>query len=329
MTRPALPTRRLVLAAVGVALLRRVARAQPVRRHRIAFLSLNSRAAAGENWEAFRQGLHALGYSEEDIVIESRWADEQAGRLAPLAAELARLAPEVIVVGSAAAALAVKQATATIPIVVTALNDPVGSGFVASLAHPGGNVTGLSSQQEDTISKELELLETVVPTAKRIAALVDPSNPTHAGVLHTLEEAARTSRTQLFTVEANAPGEVDGAFSAIVGEHADALVVLGGPLVMNQRHRIVDLAASHKLPAIYYERELVMAGGLMSYGADLKDIYRHAATYVDKILKGAKPADLPVEQPTTFELVVNLNTAKSLGLTIPPSVLARADEVIE
>jgi len=169
----------------------------------------------------------------------------------------------------------------------------------------------------------------VVPTAKRIAALVDPGNPTHDGVLHALEEAAQTSRTQLFTVEANAPGEVDGAFSAIVGEHADALVVLGGPLVMNQRHRIVDLAASHKLPAIYYERELVMAGGLMSYGADLKDIYRHAATYVDKILKGANPSDLPVEQATKFQLFINLKTAQALGLTVPPLLLATADEVIE
>jgi len=329
MTRPAPPTRRLVLAAVGVALLPRVARAQPVQRRRIAILGQASRAATGENWEAFRQGLRALGYGEEDIAFESRWADGHVERLAPLAAELVRLAPEVIVVGSAAAVLAAKQATATIPIVVTVLNDPVGSGFVGSFAHPGGNVTGLSSQQEDTIAKELELLETVVPTAKRIAVLLDPANPTHAGVLRTLQLAAQTSRTALLPVEASAPGEVDGAFSAMAREHADGLVVLGGPLSMDQRSRITELAAHQKLPAIYHQRELVLAGGLMSYGADHKDMNRRAATYVDKILKGAKPADLPVEQPTRFELVVNLKTAQELGLTIPPSILARADEVIE
>jgi putative ABC transport system substrate-binding protein len=329
MTRPAPPTRRLVLAAVGVALLPRVARAQPVQRRRIAILGQASRAATGEKWEAFRQGLRALGYGEEDIAFESRWADGHVERLAPLAAELVRLAPEVIVVGSAAAVLAAKQATATIPIVVTVLNDPVGSGFVGSFAHPGGNVTGLSSQQEDTIAKELELLETVVPTAKRIAVLLDPANPTHAGVLRTLQLAAQTSRTALLPVEASAPGEVDGAFSAMAREHADGLVVLGGPLSMDQRSRITELAAHQKLPAIYHQRELVLAGGLMSYGADHKDMNRRAATYVDKILKGAKPADLPVEQPTRFELVVNLKTAQELGLTIPPSILARADEVIE
>ena len=329
MTRPAPPTRRLVLAAVGVALLPRVARAQPVQRRRIAILGQASRAATGEKWEAFRQGLRALGYGEEDIAFESRWADGHVERLAPLAAELVRHAPEVIVVGSAAAVLAAKQATATIPIVVTVLNDPVGSGFVGSFAHPGGNVTGLSSQQEDTIAKELELLETVVPTAKRIAVLLDPANPTHAGVLRTLQLAAQTSRTALLPVEASAPGEVDGAFSAMAREHADGLVVLGGPLSMDQRSRITELAAHQKLPAIYHQRELVLAGGLMSYGADHKDMNRRAATYVDKILKGAKPADLPVEQPTRFELVVNLKTAQELGLTIPPSILARADEVIE
>ena len=329
MTRLAPPTRRLVLAAVGVALPPRVARAQPVQRRRIAILGQASRAATGEKWEAFRQGLRALGYGEEDIAFESRWADGHVERLAPLAAELVRLAPEVIVVGSAAAVLAAKQATATIPIVVTVLNDPVGSGFVGSFAHPGGNVTGLSSQQEDTIAKELELLETVVPTAKRIAVLLDPANPTHAGVLRTLQLAAQTSRTALLPVEASAPGEVDGAFSAMAREHADGLVVLGGPLSMDQRSRIAELAAHQKLPAIYHQRELVLAGGLMSYGADHKDMNRRAATYVDKILKGAKPADLPVEQPTRFELVVNLKTAQELGLTIPPSILARADEVIE
>jgi putative ABC transport system substrate-binding protein len=327
--RPAPPTRRLVLATAGVALLPRVARAQPAKHHRIACLAQGSRAYGAENWEAFRQGLRALGYGEADITIERRWADGRVERLPELVVELLGLGPEVIVVGSSAAALAAKQATATIPIVVTAMNDPVGSGFAASLARPGGNVTGLSSQQEDTVAKELELLETAVPQAKRIAVLIDPGNPTHAGVLRTLEQAARTSGTELLSIEAGVSEEIEGAFSAMTRKHADALVALGGPLVMNQRSRIAELAASHKLPAIYYERELVIGGGLMSYGADLKDIYRRAATYVDKILKGAKPADLPVEQPTKFELVVNLKTARELGLTIPRSILARADEVIE
>jgi putative tryptophan/tyrosine transport system substrate-binding protein len=325
--RPAPPTRRLVLATAGVALLR-VARAQPGKRHRIAALAQGSRAYGTENWEAFRQGLRALGYGEADITIELRWADGRVERLPEIAVELVGLAPEVIVVGSGAAALAAKQATSTIPI-VGIFADPVGAGLVASFPHPGGNVTGLSPMQEDTVAKELELLKTAAPQAERIAVLFDPTNPAHAGAMRTVRQAGQTVHTEIVSIEARAQDEIDGAFSAMTGEHADALVVLGGPLVMNQRRRIAELAASHKLPAIYYERELVMAGGLMSYGADLKDIYRRAAIYVDKILKGANPADLPVEQPTKFELVVNLKTAQALGLTIPPSILARADEVIE
>jgi putative ABC transport system substrate-binding protein len=318
-------TRRLVLAAAGVWLLPRVARGQAKRR-RIATLAQGTRTATAANWEAFRQGLRTLGYGTEAIEIESRWADGHVERLPALAAELVRLAPEVIVAGSAAAA---RQATATIPIVVTVLNNPVGSGLVAGLAHPGGNITGLSTMQEDTVAKELELLETAVPGAMRIAVLVDLGNPSHGGVLQTLRQAAQRSGTTLLPIEARAADEVDGAFAAMARERADALVVLGGPLVFTQRSRIAELAASHTLPAIYYERELAAAGGLMSYGADLKDMNRRAASYVDKILKGAKPADLPIQQPTRFELVVNLNTAKTLGLTIPPLILARADEVIQ
>ena len=325
--RPVPPTRRLVLTAAGMALLRRVARAQPVPRHRIATLSEGSRA--GSAWAGFWQGLRALGYDDQELAIESRWADGHQERLPELAVELVRLAPEVIIVGSGSAALAVKQATSTIPIVVTALSDPIGVGLVASLAHPGGNVTGLSTMQEDIAGKLLELLKTVVPGAERIAVLIDPGNPSHAGLLRTVEQAAQTLRTEVLPIEARAADQIDGAFSAMAREHADALVAFGGPLLMYQRSRIAELAASHKLPAIYYGRELAMAGGLMSYGADLKDMNRRAAIYVDKILKGAKPADLPVEQPTKFELVINLKTAKELGLTIPPSILARADEVIE
>jgi ABC-type uncharacterized transport system substrate-binding protein len=322
------PTRRLVLAAAGASLLPRAARAQSVKRRRIATLAQGSRAA-GVNWEAFWQGLLALGYGDRELAIESRWADGHVERLPGLAAELVRFAPEVIVVGSLPAALAAKQATATIPIVIPVVNDPVGAGLVASIAHPGGNVTGLSTMHEDIGGKELELLKIAVPRAERIAVLVDPGNPSHTGVLQAVQQAARTSGAELLSIEVRAPDEIDGAFTTMVREHADALVVLGGPLAMTQRSRIAELAASHKLPAIYYERELVAAGGLMSYGADLKDMNRRAAAYVDKILKGAKPADLPIEQPTKFELVINLNAARALGLELPPALLARADEVID
>jgi putative ABC transport system substrate-binding protein len=328
MTPGTASTRRLVLAAAGTLLLPRAARAQMARRRRIATLSQGPRANA-MNWEAFQRGLRALGYGDQELAIDSRWADGHVERLPGLAAELVRLAPEVIVVGSLAAALAVKQATATIPIVVTVSNDPVGAGLVASLAHPGGNVTGLSTMGADVAGKQLELLKIAVPRAERMAVLVDPGNPSHAGVLQVVQQAARALRTELISIEARAPDEIDGAFAAMAREHADALVVLGGPLVFNQRSRITELAASYKPPAIYYERELVAAGGLMSYGADLKDMNRRAAVFVDKILKGARPADLPIEQPTKFQLVVNLKTAQALGLTIPQSLLARADEMIE
>jgi putative ABC transport system substrate-binding protein len=321
------PTRRLVLAAAGASLLPCTAQAQPVKR-RIATLSQGSRAGA-VGWEAFQQGLRALGYSDQNIAIESRWADGYAERLPGLAAELVRLAPEVIVALNAAAAQAAKQATATIPIVVPVFNDPVGAGLVASIARPGGNVTGLSTMHEDIAGKQLELLRIAVPRAERIGVLVDPDNPTHAGVLQALQQAGRTLRTELLSIEVRAPDEIDGFFAAMAREHADALVVPGGPLAMQHRNRIAELAASDKLPAVYYEREIVAAGGLMSYGADLKDMNRRAATYVDKILKGAKPADLPVEQPTKFELVINLQAARALGLELPWTLLARPDEVIE
>jgi putative ABC transport system substrate-binding protein len=182
---------------------------------------------------------------------------------------------------------------------------------------------------EDIAGKQLELLKIAVPRAERIAVLVDPSNPSHAGVLGATQQAARTLRTELLSIEGRAPDEIDGAFAAMAQEHADALDVPGGPLAMNQRSRIAELAAGNKLPAVYYEREIVMVGGLMSYGTDQKDMFRSAATYVDKILKGAKPAELPIEQPTRFELVINLTAARALGLELPWALLARADEVIE
>jgi len=323
-------TRRRVLAATGALLLPRAAPAQPAKRRRIGYLATPSRTAAEPFLGAFRQGMRALGYRDEDIAIEIRYADGQAERLPGLAAELVHLAPEVIVATNVAAVQAAKQATSTIPIVMAVPADPVGSGFVASLAHPGGNVTGLSSLVSNEIAgKWLQLLQTAIPGAERIAILVNSGDPAHAPYLQVARRAARTLRIELLSVEASAAAEIDGAFAAMTREHADALIVPGDPMFLSEMSRIVELAASHKLPAIYGISEFAAIGGLMAYGADIKDNFRRAAAYVDKILKGAKPADLPVEQPTRFPLVVNLKTAQALGLTIPPAILAGADEVIE
>ena len=255
----------LAVAVAGAVALPGTAQ-QPTKVFRLGILSPAARPDT-KIFDACREGLRDLGYIDgQNTTIEYRLAAGDISRLPAMAGELVRLPVDVIVTDSQKAAMVAHEATRTIPIVGVGVGpDPVAAGLVGSFAHPGGNVTGLSSQQEDTIAKELELLKTAVPGAERIAVLVDPGNPTHAGVLRTVQQAAQASGTQLFSVEANAPGEVDGAFSAIVGEHADALVVLGGPLVMNQRRRIVDLAASNKLPAIYYERALVVAGGLSGW----------------------------------------------------------------
>jgi putative ABC transport system substrate-binding protein len=323
------PTRRRVLAAAGALLLPRAAWAQPVKRRRIGYVTGGSRAAGEPNFETFRQGLRALGYRDGDIEIEERYADGHSERLPDLAAELVRLAPEVIVAGPPQAVKALKQATSTIPIVMVTPGDPIASGLVASLAHPGGNLTGLSSFPAEMAGKWVDLLKTAIPGAARIAYLINPGNPGLPPVLQAAQQAARTVRIELLAVEARAPDEIDGAFATITREQADVLIVDGDTLFLSEKSRIVDLAASLKLPAIYRWREFVAIGGMMSYGADLKDLFRRAASYVDKILKGAKPADLPVEQPTKFELVVNLKTAQALGLTIPTVILAGADEVIE
>jgi putative ABC transport system substrate-binding protein len=324
------PTRRLVLAAAGSLLLPRAAVAQMAKRRRIAFLLPGAQESSKSYFGPFQEGLRALGYGDEDIAIESRYADGHLERLPDLAAELVHLAPEVIVTGSIPAVQALKRATSTIPIVMGGSGDPVGLGFVASLAHPGGNITGLAAGVSSEIfGKSLQLLKTAIPGAERIAILVNPGNPMHLPVLQVVQQAAQTLRTELLSVEARAPDEIDDAFAAAVRQQADALMVAGDAVFISEISRIVELAASRKLPAIYERREFAAAGGLMSYGADPKDRWRRAATYVDKILKGAKPADLPVEQPTRFELVINLSTAKALGLTIPHSMLPLADEVIE
>ena len=284
-------------------------------------------------WETFRQGLRELGYVEgKNITLVFPSAEVTPERVPHLAAELVRLKVDVIVAGTTPAALAAKQATKTIPIVAATMADPVGDGLVASLARPGGNITGSTFLGPELVPKRLELLKDAIPGTSRVAALWHPgaySEPTMRDMLKEIETAARALAVQLQLVRVRGPADFDRAFSAMTTERAGALIVLPSPMLYSERKRIVDLAAKHRLPAIYAWREPVEGGGLMSYGASIPDLYRRAATHVDKILKGAKPADLPVEQPTKFELVINLKTAKALGLTIPPSLLGRADELIE
>jgi putative ABC transport system substrate-binding protein len=277
------------------------------------------------------QGLRELGWVDgKNIVIEYRWAEGRADRLPDLAAELVRLKVDVIFAANTSVALAAKNATGTIPIVMATGGDPVGLGLVASLARPGGNVTGLSfSVGMETVGKGLELLKETVPKVRRVAVLSNPANPSHALAIKNVSDAARAVRMQLQLLEARGPNEFDNAFAAMARERAEALLVVLDPFFGIHRAQLRDLAAKNRLPAMYGSREYPEAGGLMSYGADFRHNFRRSATYVDKILKGAKPADLPIEQPTRFELVINMKTAKALGLTIPQSLLLRADQVIE
>jgi putative ABC transport system substrate-binding protein len=281
-------------------------------------------------FEAFRQGLRELGYVEgQNIAIESRWAEGKYDRYPALAADLVRLKVDVIVAVGGRASQVAQQATRTIPIVMSVVIDPLGSGLVASLARPGGNVTGLTIMASDLVGKQLEVLKEVVPKVSRVALLWNPANPGSAPQLREAEAAARALGVRLQTLEARDPQEIDSAFAAMTRERAGALVVLADAILLNQRRQIAELAAERRLPAVYGPSEHAAAGGLMAYSANLLDLERRAATYVHKILKGAKPADLPIEQPTKFELVINLKTAKALGLTIPQSLLLRADQVIE
>jgi len=281
-------------------------------------------------FEAFRQGLRELGYVEgQNIAIESRWAEGKYDRYPALAADLVRLKVDVIVAVGGRASEVAKHATRTIPIVMSVVIDPLGSGLVASLARPGGNVTGISLMTPDLVGKQLEVLKEVVPKVSRVALLWNPANPGSAPQLREAEAAARALGVRLQILEARDPQEIDSAFAAMTRGRAAALVVLADAILLNQRRQIAELAAERRLPAVYGPSEHAEAGGLMAYSANLLDLERRAATYVDKILKGAKPADLPVQQPTKFELVINLKTAKALGLTIPPSLLLRADQVIE
>jgi putative tryptophan/tyrosine transport system substrate-binding protein len=304
---------------------------QATKVHRIGRLSSGSPSGPNLPLEAFRQGLRELGYVEgRNILIESRYAEGQEDRFPAFAAELVQLKVDVLVAGGATAIRAAQHATRTIPIVMAATNDPVAQGFIASLARPGGNITGLSDLGVDLPGKRLEILKETVPQSARIAVLVDPAAPYYAPWMNSLSVAAQALGLHLHVVEVRRAEELDTAFAAITQEGADALILVSGPASLNPlRGRTVDLAAKHRLPAMYSWRELVEAGWLMSYGPSNLDISRRAATYVDKILKGAKPADLPVEQPTKFELVINLKTAKALGITIPPHLLVLADEVLQ
>ena len=298
---------------------------------RVGWLSPGSAASDEHFLASFRDGLGELGWAEgQNIAIEPRWAEGSFERLPDLAAELVRLGVDVIVASVTQASLAAKQATATIPIVMVGVGDPLGSGLVASLAHPGGNVTGPASMLVEVSGKQLALLKETVPNASPVAVLWNPANPVwHAAASKETEAAARSMGLRLQLVEARGPDELEGAFAAMTGERAGALFVPADIILVRHAQQIADLAARHRLPAMYAFREHVEAGGLMSYAADFAVMFRRAAYYVDKLLKGAKPADLPVEGPTTFELVINLKTAQALGLTIPQSVLQQATEMIQ
>src|SRR5215831_14969056 len=299
---------------------------------RIGFLSLTSPSDRPPLLDAFRQRLRELGWIEgQNIVIDYRYAEDRVDRLPDLAAELVRLKVDLIVASAGTqVATAAKNATATIPIVMIFVRDPVGTGLIKSLARPGGNVTGTSgSAGLEWVAKQLELLKETVPKIRRVAVLSNPDNAYHQLAIREVNVAARSLGVQLQLLEARGPNEFDGAFAAMAKERVGALLVLSDAIFSSHRTRLADLAARSRLPAAYGVRESVEAGGLMSYGPSILDSYRRAATYVDQILKGAKPAELPVEQPTKYELVINMKTAKALGLTIPQAVLLRADEIIE
>jgi len=327
------PTVVALTLALGILLAPLTAEAQPAGKvYRIGYLGTEpvTTPTVAPVWGAFIEGLRELGWVEgQNITIELRFSEGKMERLPDLAAELVHLNVDLIVAAAARPPVAAKQATRTIPIVMTNMGDPVGTGLVASLARPGGNVTGLSLLTPELIGKQLELLKEIVPRLSRVAVLRNPTSPTHPLSLREAEVAARSLGIQLEVLEARGPDEFEMAFAAMTRKRAGALNVLGDGMFFLHRTRIAALAAKYRLPAIFAQRQHADAGGLMAYGSSLRDNFRRAATFVDKILKGAKPADLPVEQPTKFELVINLKTAKALGLTIPQSMFIRADEVIQ
>ncbi len=306
--------------------LRAQQKAMPV----IGFLGSTSPGPFAPRLATFRQGLSEAGYVEgQNVTIEYRWAEGQYERLPELAADLVRRTVDVIATASVPSALAAKNATSTIPIVFAGVGDPVGGGLVVGLARPGGNLTDFNVLSGELNPKRLELLSELVPQAGVIALLVNPNNPNAERIIRDVREAARDKGLQLHILNASTEGEIDAAFATLVQLHAGALVVGADPFFNSRGDQLVALAARHAVPAIYFGREFAAAGGLISYGPSVTGMYHQAGAYVGRILAGAKPADLPVQQPARFELVINLNTAKALGLNVPQLILARADEVIE
>ena len=327
-----------LVLALGLTLALGAAEAQQAGKvARIGFLCPSSPSDARGNpsdlavlFEALRVTLRERGYVEDqNIKIESRWADGNYDRLPSLAADLVRLKVAVIVTYGTPASQAAKRATDTIPVVMAAIIDPVASGLVTSLGRPGGNVTGQSMMSPDLAEKQLEILKEAIPKISRVAVLHNPANPGNAPQVRHAQDAAQALHLRALILGAKGSGDLDSAFAAMSREHADGAIVLVDAVLQNNRGRITELAARHRLPVVYGLSEYTDVGGLMAYGPDRLDMFRHAAIYIDQILKGAKPGDLPVEQPNKFSLVVNLKTAKTLGLTIPQTLLLRADQVIE
>jgi putative ABC transport system substrate-binding protein len=322
----------MILTGVLPAALRQADAQRPASVARIGFLSPASPAGGWDiRLQAFRDGLRELGYVEgKNLQLETRWGEGNLERLPVLAAELVQLKVDVIVAASSPAVVAARQATRTIPIVMPLSSDPVGDGLVASLAHPGGNITGLSVMSPELGEKRIQLLKEIFPKLSHAMDVL--WNPDYVGMRARFEQALAAAPAvglSVRSVEARDTRELNAALDAIIPEHPDALLILVDPLTLSQRSRIVDFAAEQRLPAIYESSDFVDVGGLISYGTNGRDQFRRAASYVDRILRGAKPGDLPIEQPTTFELVINMRAAKALGITIPQSVLIRADRVIE
>jgi putative ABC transport system substrate-binding protein len=325
--------RREFVTLLGVAALAPplTARAQqPINKVSVGFLSVNARDAMKARTEAFQQGLSELGYFErQNVVVEYRFAEGKPDRLHALAGELVRLKVSVIVTEGTTATRYAKEVTSSIPIVMAQDPDPVGTGFVASLARPGGNITGLSNLRTDLGGKRLEILKDILPGLSHVAVIGTSTTPGNAQSLVDVERAAGALALRLQVLEISGPQDIETAFQAATNEHADAILVLASPYLLSNRARVADVAVKGRVPTMYYASDYVKDGGLMSYGVNTIDLFRRAASYVDKIVKGAKPGDLPVEQPTRFEFVINLRSARAIGLTIPPAVLVRADEVIE
>ena len=319
----------LLLATILLAALQPVQAQQPTKVPRIGFLIGVAHSSISDRYDAFLHGLRELGYMKgKNIAIERRSADGKLERLPDLAAELVRLKVDIIVTGGPLSTRRAKEATATIPIVMAQDFDPVGTGFVASLARPGGNITGLSTLSPEISGKQLELLKEIVPKLSRVAVLGMSTNPGNAQSLRETELAAGALGVQMQYLDVLGPKDIETAFRAASKARVNAVLVLPSPVLLLQRTQVVELVVKNRLPAIYSQREFLEAGGLMTYGTNFADLWRRAATYVDKILKGRTPADLPVEQPMKFEFIINLKAAKQIGLTIPPNVLVRADKVI-